>query len=143
MGALVHREDSRPDARTVRRGVPRALREGRGRGSARAVSPGPQPSGGCGRAGALPPWCGGETGSGGATTTASGGGGATTTTITTTGGGGTGGASFEPVIVWKPCALDSKKASGNDAECADVVVPADWALPSGPTINVFVKRWPV
>lgn len=75
---------------------------------------------------------GGTGGSGGGT--ASGG---------ATGGGGSGGGSFEVALDWKPCPLDSKKASGSDAECADVAVPADWDAPAGPTIQLFVKRWPV
>lgn len=81
---------------------------------------------------------GGETGTGGGKTTTTGSGGTATTSST-----GSGGATFEPVITWTPCALDSKKASGNDAECADVALPADWADPTGKTINVFIKRWPV
>jgi len=60
------------------------------------------------------------------------------------GGGGAGGAPpFEVVLDWQPCPLDSKKSSGSDAECANVVVPADWEDSSGPTLTVFVKRWPV
>jgi pimeloyl-ACP methyl ester carboxylesterase len=46
-------------------------------------------------------------------------------------------------VSWAACALDSNKASGSDAECADVTVPVDWSSPDGPTLTVFVKRWPV
>jgi pimeloyl-ACP methyl ester carboxylesterase len=58
-------------------------------------------------------------------------------------GGSGGGAPFQVAVTWKPCPLDSAKSKGTDAECADVVVPADWEDSTGATISVFVKRWPV
>lgn len=64
-------------------------------------------------------------------------------TASSGGSGGTGGAPSGLDVEWEPCALDSTAGAGSDAECAVVDVPLDWADPSGPTIEVFVKRWPV
>ncbi|MBK8258005.1 MAG: alpha/beta fold hydrolase [Polyangiaceae bacterium] len=58
-----------------------------------------------------------------------------------TGGGGAG--NFEVQVAWEKCPLDSTKTTGTDAECATVKVPSTWEDPAGPTIEIFLKRWPV
>ncbi|UQA60733.1 alpha/beta fold hydrolase [Polyangium aurulentum] len=55
----------------------------------------------------------------------------------TGGAGGAGGAGG--TIAWSPCPLVTD-GEGNEAECAEVEVPLDWAHPEGKQIDVFVKR---
>ena len=49
---------------------------------------------------------------------------------------------FTPTATWSACALNDIQGAP-EAECARVLVPARWSEPTGPTIELFVKRWPL
>ncbi len=42
---------------------------------------------------------------------------------------------WEPVVEWEGCPLP-----GGGGECADILVPADWGDPTGPTLEIRVSR---
>ncbi|MGK8491514.1 alpha/beta fold hydrolase [Nocardia asiatica] len=44
------------------------------------------------------------------------------------------------IVAWRPCGAESLDAAG--AQCADIVVPVDYAAPGGATITIAVSRTP-